>query len=598
MRIYKPTYSKQLPKGAKIVTRKDGTYARFRIGRGTQKEARLTKAGDRILAETRHWHIAFEDHVGVRRALKGFTDQAATRRLADNVQRLVNCKMGSVPLDEDLHRAIEQLPGTMQQQFQQWHLLEPEQSMLGKPLHELVSMFEQTLNARERNPKYIYETITMASEVFEACGFRFWRDIKDQQVEGYVKDLREGCISDKRGKLRNISHRRSNAYLKACQSFCNWVVRDRKWTRVSPLQDIPKLNVKEDPRHTRRAITVTDLKRLLQKTAVGPERYGMTGHERYLLYRLAVETGLRRGEIARLRRADFDFDSRTVTLRPAKASKNKCRREQSLSAGLCEELREFLGSGPPDVKAFGGWYTTLTDKTAVMLREDLVAAGIPYKDDHGDFFDFHALRVECASLLIENGVDPKQAQEHLRHSSVGLTMDVYAKVVGGKQKARVVASLPDLSLPQREMAVAAGTDGPKSLSKSCFRDGRQRTIADNNCKSTPENASQSSFSRNDGGLARPVDPKVEGSSPFGLDPQAKGCQTLTIDSPLHFPRRRNRTRQVHHADTWRCAPGATRIERRRTPAILSRVRSAVLEQDLIVTNVLLPPVAEDIPNPN
>ena len=74
MRIYKPTYSQRLPEGAKIVTRTNGKYAKFKAGRGRQKEAKLTKVGDRVLVETRHWHIAFEDNLGVKRVLKGFTD--------------------------------------------------------------------------------------------------------------------------------------------------------------------------------------------------------------------------------------------------------------------------------------------------------------------------------------------------------------------------------------------------------------------------------------------------------------------------------------------------------------------------------------------
>jgi len=517
MRIYKPTYSKRLPEDARIVVRKDGKYAKFTARHGRQKEAKLTRREDRVLVETRHWHIAFEDHVGVKRVLKGFTDQHATQRLADSTQRLLNCTASNAPLDDDLQRAIEQLPDAMRGEFMRWGLLDPEQSVLGRPVSELVSMFEQTLNARERNAKHIYETITMVNEVFEACSLRFWRDIKDQKVEGYLRGLREGCVLGRKGKPRNVGYRRSNAYLKACQSFCNWVVKDRKWARESPLRDVSKLNVKEDPRHTRRAISVADLRKLFQKTADGPERYGMSGRERYLLYRLAVETGLRRGEIARLHKADFDLKARTVIVRPQKASKNKRRREQSLSIGLCEELHEFLSSKLSDTKAFGGWYAMLTDKTADMLREDLADAGIPYKDDHGDVFDFHALRVECASLLIESGVDPKQAQEHMRHSSIGLTMEVYAKVVGGMRKAKVVASLPDLSLPRQQAAVATGTGGNKSLSESCFCDGQQRTATDNNCRTAPESRSQSAFLKNVGGLIQTVDPKVEGSSPFGLD---------------------------------------------------------------------------------
>jgi len=154
-----------------------------------------------------------------------------------------------------------------------------------------------------------------------------------------------------------------------------------------------------------------------------------------------------------------------------------------------------------------------------MLKQDLAAAGIPYKDDRGDAFDFHALRGECASLLIESGVAPKQAQEIMRHSSIGLTMDTYAKVLGKKRKAQAVASLPDLSLPesQQQEAVRTGTDAadvtPESLRKVYSQDDSHRTESDSighgNSNSDPETA----IVVQNRGHAEIVDPGVAGSNP-------------------------------------------------------------------------------------
>ena len=70
MRIFKPTYTKPLPEGAKILSRKNGKYAKYRDKRGRLQEERLTKSGDKILCETTHWHISFDDNRGIRRQLK------------------------------------------------------------------------------------------------------------------------------------------------------------------------------------------------------------------------------------------------------------------------------------------------------------------------------------------------------------------------------------------------------------------------------------------------------------------------------------------------------------------------------------------------
>jgi integrase len=62
-----------------------------------------------------------------------------------------------------------------------------------------------------------------------------------------------------------------------------------------------------------------------------------------------------------------------------------------------------------------------------MVRQDLEAAGIPYRDPEGRVFDFHALRAQFISRLAAGGVPAKVAQALARHSSITLTLDVYAK---------------------------------------------------------------------------------------------------------------------------------------------------------------------------
>src|SRR5439155_21499853 len=69
----------------------------------------------------------------------------------------------------------------------------------------------------------------------------------------------------------------------------------------------------------------------------------------------------------------------------------------------------------------GKWH----EKAAEMVRVDLDAAGIPYVDDAGRYFDFHALRGQFISMLAAAGVHPKVAQVLARHSTITLTMDYY-----------------------------------------------------------------------------------------------------------------------------------------------------------------------------
>lgn len=73
----------------------------------------------------------------------------------------------------------------------------------------------------------------------------------------------------------------------------------------SPLAHLQGLNVKTDRRHDRRAFSVDELLWLLRTTDVRPERFGMTGPARAMLYRLAAETGLRSAELRSLTRGSF-----------------------------------------------------------------------------------------------------------------------------------------------------------------------------------------------------------------------------------------------------------------------------------------------------
>ena len=89
MRVYKTGYTKPIPEGAKILSRKDGKYARYKDRRGHTQETKLTKAGDKILCETKHWLIEFEDNQQIRRQIKAYTNKQATETLADKIQKIL-----------------------------------------------------------------------------------------------------------------------------------------------------------------------------------------------------------------------------------------------------------------------------------------------------------------------------------------------------------------------------------------------------------------------------------------------------------------------------------------------------------------------------
>src|SRR5262249_20783966 len=60
-------------------------------------------------------------------------------------------------------------------------------------------------------------------------------------------------------------------------------------------------------------------------------------------------------------------------------------------------------------------------KGARLLRRDLEAAGIEYRDAAGLYFDFHSLRCQTATMADAAGVSPRVVQTLMRHSSLELT---------------------------------------------------------------------------------------------------------------------------------------------------------------------------------
>jgi integrase/recombinase XerD len=94
-----------------------------------------------------------------------------------------------------------------------------------------------------------------------------------------------------------------------------------------------------------------------------------------------------------------------------------------------------------------------------MMKADLAAAGLAYRDDADRCADFHALRHTFISNLAAGGVHPKTAQRLARHLTITLTMDRYTHL-HREDLVGALNTLPDLS-PTRKAAILTGTNGPE-----------------------------------------------------------------------------------------------------------------------------------------
>jgi len=211
-------------------------------------------------------------------------------------------------------------------------------------------------------------------------------------------------------------------------------------------------NAGEDRRHDRRTISVVELQKVISAAQPGPPYRLMPGPPRALCYRLAVSTGLRYSEISSLTPRSLGVSSVTVN---AAYAKNGRTATIPLARDVASDLAGFAAGLEPGDPIF----PLPPGEGAEMLRVDLEAALVPYRDDAGRVFDFHALRCQCATLADAAGASPRVVQRLMRHSSLDMTNRYTRPRMHDLEGA--VDSLPSLrpEIPDREAGAANGTHG-------------------------------------------------------------------------------------------------------------------------------------------
>ncbi len=512
--VFKRTSTKPIPAGAAFFSRKAQRFARWTTPKGKTRTAAVVVPADgkfvgqeRIVVKTPTYYADYRDGSGLlRRVATGCRDEDAARAvLADLERRAELVKAGVLTSTEDAiadHQAMT--------------------------LAEHFDAYDASLRANGVGGTYRDNTLRYLRRLADECGFTKLADLQREALERWLT-RQATALPDK----PSMSARSRNAHRDALVTFCNWSVENRRLA-VNPLQRVPKANEKADPRRQRRALTEAELSRLLivarlrplaefgrqtvktsdKDTATRQKRSRATwklkslkfdelfsaverarerlkdnptflarqerlGIERALAYKVAVTTGLRRGELASLTVGQLNLDSNFphVTLNAAD-EKNRQGNSIPLRRDVADELREWVaslsgcGAGSADVLALrhNAVAVELPASTRLLkipkalckiLDRDLKVAGIAKRDDRGRTIDVHALRHTFGTMLSKAGVAPRVAQAAMRHSSLDLTMNVYTDprlldVQGA------VESLPEFSVTndpaENRQRIAAGAE--------------------------------------------------------------------------------------------------------------------------------------------
>jgi integrase len=397
--------------------------------------------------------ILYTDEHGDRRKKVGYTDKSRSERFANKLEE----------------RAREIRDG----------LADPKavayRDHATRPLAEHLEAWKDDLSAKGRTPKHVELFCGRAMRVVALVKGRSLSEIDTsnnaRRTEGKAaaRALAEACKSARLDDLTEESVQRALATLKdagrslatcnhhrvAIKSFSIWCHGTHR-IREDQLRRVTGFDATTDLRHDRRTLSLDELQKLITITEHGPDVWGLAGEIRALCYRLAVATGLRYSEIAEIRPESFDWEAPSVTV-IGRYTKNGQTATQTLPPDVVPDLAALVATRATGEPIFG----LPPNRGASILRVDLAAAGISYRDASDKVFDFHALRCQTATLLDAAGVSPRKVQEIMRHSKLELTgRYTRSRDVDIQAAARLMPSLkPENDRP--EALAMTGTDpGP------------------------------------------------------------------------------------------------------------------------------------------
>ena len=422
------------------------------------------------LKRPKKWYAEFRDQNEIIRRVPGFTSRSATEELGRKLEQLVAYHQATGgQTDPALQRWLNDLPNSLREKLVDLRLVEGGRVAATMSLDQHLTDWGGALHAKGNTAAHVKLVVSRARRVIEECEFRHYGQINQSAVMSYLRSLRDG--DDK------ISAQTFNFYLKATGQFCRWMVKERR-AGENPLAHLQCLNVRTDRRHDRRVLSVEELHALLDATAKGPIRAKASGQDRAVLYWVAVETGLRAGELRSVRVVNFrlDGDAPEVTVAAA-YSKNRRESRLPLRPETVALLKEYLKDKAPTDLAFA---VPPKEHVAKMIKADLEDARIAwlkkakddvkelqkreqsdflsYRDHHSRVADFHALRHTFITNLARGGVHPKVAQALARHSTFALTMDRYSHTSDGGEPVKALQVLPALPM----LKVTPAPSGPRN----------------------------------------------------------------------------------------------------------------------------------------
>jgi integrase len=278
-------------------------------------------------------------------------------------------------------------------------------------------------NAEIRPSTYELRSGTIRRHIVPYIGQRPLLELDIRDVKNWLQTLAERRVG---ARTRNVAYNTLSNALSAA-------AREERISK-NPCASVPAPRVE---RKTKRVLDPAESHRLIQAASPGLERAIIT---------LALNTGMRQGELFALTWGDVDLDRAELTVEatlteakdgtlvrtPPKTQAS--RRRFKLPVRAAEEIRRFR-----ETTAFSTDRDALvfTDAKGKPLRKSnfvrrlflplLSRAGLPR-------VTFHSLRHTSLSILIAEGTDPVQIARRAGHTTTRMTMDHYGHLFSAQQR--------------------------------------------------------------------------------------------------------------------------------------------------------------------
>ena len=254
---------------------------------------------------------------GGRIRISTYTDKRAAMKLEENISALDACLVAGERPDRELTIWLENLPNDMKKKLVKYGLLSQSQLEKSKTVQMHLADFIQYQTDQATKGKLQDSQVQLLnsrlSRMLKACKFTYARDINGNKIDKWITKMYQTKLSAKS----------CNHYLQAMKQFCKWLC-DNNRLQDNPVTTLKPIRLNSENTEQRRALTKDEITRLLTYTMQSEKKHHkLTGRERALVYRIALETGLRHNEIRTLRRGDLDLENLSVTVRDVNAKNSK-----------------------------------------------------------------------------------------------------------------------------------------------------------------------------------------------------------------------------------------------------------------------------------